>query len=90
MTKPSDAVGPHMEEMTTETDVTVYVSTEETERGSKGTFRVTYLTDESEVRYGFYCEHCGSFDVAMDTMGRIVCNECGNTKKAEEWDAVKG
>ena len=79
-----------MEQMTTGTGVTVYVSTDETERGSKGVFRVTYLTAESDVRYGFYCENCGSFDVAMDTMGRIVCNECGNTKKAEEWDAVKG
>ena len=79
-----------MEQMTTGTGVTVYVSEEEVERGSKGPFRVTYLTPASDVRYGFFCANCGSFDVAMDTMGRIVCNQCGNTKKADEWDAVKG
>ncbi|WP_245626069.1 DUF5816 domain-containing protein, partial [Haloparvum sedimenti] len=37
---------------------------------------------------GFYCGNCGSLDTAMDTMGRIECNECGNIRKPEEWDAA--
>ena len=34
---------------------------------------------------------CGGdegFDVAMDTMERLECNECGNRRKAARWDAA--
>ncbi|MFB6211740.1 MAG: DUF5816 domain-containing protein, partial [Halobacteriales archaeon] len=34
------------------------------------------------------CGNCETLNNAMDTMGRIVCNECGNTRKPEEWDAA--
>jgi hypothetical protein len=27
-------------------------------------------------------------DVAVDTMGRIECNDCGNVSKATRWDAA--
>lgn len=69
-------------------DGTVYVSPDELERGSKGPFYVVYASPDGGERWGFLCSSCDSLDAAMDTMGRIVCNECGNTHKPEEWDAV--
>jgi hypothetical protein len=77
-----------MESRTTESGRTVYVAEDERKVGSKGPFFAVYATPDREDRYGYFCSACGSFDNAMDTMGRIVCNECGNTRKPEEWDAV--
>jgi hypothetical protein len=67
---------------------TVYVDRRRGDRGSKGPFFVAYLSAEREERWGFYCGHCGSLDTAMDSMGRIECNDCGNRKKPDEWDAA--
>lgn len=67
---------------------TLYVATDEAERGSEGPFNVVYRDGEGERRWGFFCRHCESFDTAMDSMGRIQCNECGNFRKPDEWDAA--
>jgi ribosomal protein S27AE len=67
---------------------TVYVDTGDGERGSKGVFLAVYRDREQERRYGYYCDNCGSLATAMDTMGRLVCTECGNQRKPEEWDAA--
>jgi len=77
-----------MESKTTEAGETVYVAEDEGVVGSKGPFYAVYANPERERRYGFLCSACGTLDNAMDTMGRIVCNECGNTRKPEEWDAA--
>lgn len=66
---------------------TVYVSYGEAARGSKSPFYSAYGTDEFEERYGWLCGNCDSIDNAMDTMGRIECNNCGNRRKATRWDA---
>ncbi|WP_049986978.1 DUF5816 domain-containing protein [Halobellus rufus] len=73
-----------------ETDAgeTVYVDRAEAERGSKGPFFLVYVTPDRTERWGFYCGNCGSTDNAMDTMGRIECNVCGNLRKPDEWDAA--
>ncbi|SFS75243.1 GNAT family N-acetyltransferase [Halostagnicola kamekurae] len=65
----------------------VYVSYGEAVRGSKSPFYPAYGTDELEDRYGWLCGNCDSIDNAMDTMGRIECNSCGNRRKATRWDA---
>jgi len=78
-----------MESRTTDAGETVYVAEDEAKVGSKGPFYVVYRTSNREERYGYVCSACGTFDNAMDTMGRIVCNECGNTRKPEEWDAAQ-
>jgi len=65
---------------------TVYVDTDEGEIGSKGPFYSTYTSDEGDTRWGWFCSNCETFDNAMDTMGRIQCNECGNFRKPDEWD----
>ena len=73
---------------TTHTGETVYLDRSDPERGSDGPFYVAYVTDDRERRWGFFCAVCESSDTAMDTMGRIQCNSCGNVRKPEEWDAA--
>ena len=69
-------------------DGTIYVAFDERERGSLAPFYATYRTKEREERYGFYCGNCESTDTAMDSMGRIECENCGNERKATRWDAA--
>lgn len=66
----------------------VYIDPDDSERGSVAPFLVAYTDTERTERYGYYCSHCGSTDVAMDSMGRAECNECGNQRKATRWDAA--
>ncbi|NHN40641.1 GNAT family acetyltransferase [Halorubellus sp. JP-L1] len=77
-----------MESRETDDGETVYVSTEEGDRGSKAPFMVAYRTADAEEKYGWFCANCSTFDNAMDSMGRIQCNECGNFRKPTEWDAA--
>ncbi|WP_435184552.1 DUF5816 domain-containing protein [Halobellus sp. EA9] len=67
---------------------TVYVDRDRSERGAKGPFYVAYATPDETERWGFFCANCESADNAMDTMGRIECNVCGNIRKPDEWDAA--
>lgn len=75
-------------EATTEEGETVYVDTNDGERGSEGEFHPVYATADGTVQWGYQCGACESFDNAIDTMGRIVCNECPNVRKPDEWDAA--
>lgn len=77
-----------MDEVTTPDGSTAYLATDEGDRGSKAPFFVVYLDSERERRYGWACGNCDGLDVAMDTMGRVTCNECGNLRKPTEWDAA--
>ena len=69
-------------------DGDLHVAEDEGERGQDGPFLVVYRTADQERRYGWYCTHCESIDNAMDSMGRIECNVCGNFKKPDEWDSA--
>ncbi|WP_435358764.1 DUF5816 domain-containing protein [Haloarchaeobius sp. DFWS5] len=77
-----------LDERRTDDGETVYVSRREGDRGDKGPFFVTYRTSNQERKYGYFCGNCQTFDNAMDSMGRIKCNECGNMRKPTEWDAA--
>jgi hypothetical protein len=77
-----------MNSRTIDDGVTVYVATDEERVGSEGPFRVVYRGENAENRWGYLCSACDCLDTAMDTMGRIVCNGCGNVRKPEEWDAT--
>ncbi|GAB3018416.1 GNAT family N-acetyltransferase [Natronobiforma cellulositropha] len=68
-------------------DGEVYVSYGEVTRGSDAPFYTAYESDEGTRRYGWFCGNCDSLDNAMDAMGRIECNVCGNRRKATRWDA---
>ena len=77
-----------MEERTGPDGATLYVNRDEAERGSKGSFYVVYEDPDAASRWGYFCGNCETFDNAMDSMGRIQCNECANVRKPDEWDAA--
>ncbi len=77
-----------MQSWSTDDGDTVYVSETDGDKGSKGPFLVAYESPDFERRYGWFCTNCESFDNAMDAMGRIKCNQCGNFRKPTEWDAA--
>lgn len=79
-----------MSQQTTEAGVAVFAATDEVEPGTKAPFQVVYKSDRREDRFGYRCTNCDTLNNAMDPMGRLVCNECGNTKRPDEWDAVSG
>jgi len=76
-----------MEKRTGPDGETLYLSSS-TEKGNKGPFRIVYVDAEGTRRWGYFCMNCESFDTAVDSMGRIQCNQCSNFHKAEEWDAA--
>lgn len=65
-----------------------YVAYDERERGAFGPFYVTYADPDRDERHGWYCGNCGGFETAMDAMGRVECNGCGNRRKPSRWDAA--
>jgi len=69
-------------------DETLYVAEDEGERGEKAPFLTVYRDRDREHKYGWYCCNCETLDNAMDSMGRIQCNDCGNLRKPDEWDAA--
>jgi len=77
-----------MRPISTDAGTTVYVDRSEGDRGSKGPFLVAYESTDGTDRYGWFCTNCESLDNAMDSMGRINCNVCGNFRKPTEWDAA--
>lgn len=66
----------------------VYLAYHEASIGSEGPFHMSYLDADRNRRYGWFCSVCESFDTAMDPMGRVECNDCGNQRKATRWDAA--
>lgn len=68
-------------------DRELFVNFSEAERGLRAPFYPVFGTRELTDRYGWFCGNCESVDNAMDSMGRIVCNDCGNKRKATRWDA---
>lgn len=69
-------------------DRQLYVDTDSHEQGSTGMFYPVYTDSSCGDRYGFYRENCQSTAVSMDTMGRLVCQACGNERKPTQWDAA--
>lgn len=67
---------------------TVYIDYENTERGSIAPFYVVYTEEEGEEIYGYWCSEANTLANAMDTMGRIRCDESGNTRKPTRWDSA--
>lgn len=66
----------------------LYVDLEDPDRGSLDVFCPVYRDPDRERRYGWYCRACDSLETAMDTMGRIRCSQCDNTRKPTRWDAA--
>jgi hypothetical protein len=66
----------------------LYVDRASGERGAKAPFYHVYADESGETRWGYLCGNCETVNNAMDSMGRIECNECGNMRKPDEWDAA--
>jgi hypothetical protein len=77
-----------LEGVQTDDGRTVYVDHGQVERGAQGPFFVVFVTENRDTRWGYFCGNCDSLDTAMDTMGRVECNVCGNIRKPDEWDAA--
>jgi len=67
---------------------TVYVDHDNHERGSVAPFHVVFSDTDEETRYGYFCSNCNPLANAMDSMGRIECDSCGNVRKPVRWDAA--
>lgn len=65
----------------------LFVNYSDAEHANKAAFFAVYSDREFEDRYGYQCGNCDAIDVSMDSMGHIVCDNCGNTRKATRWDA---
>lgn len=65
----------------------VFLDFAESDRGSLAPFCAVYQDPRREHRWGWFCTNCESFATSMDTMGRIQCSDCGNTRKPTRWDA---
>lgn len=67
---------------------TMFVDFTDSDRGKLAPFYPIYRSEDGTRRYGWHCGNCGTVNNAMDSMGRIECNECGNVRKADRWDAA--
>jgi ribosomal protein S18 acetylase RimI-like enzyme len=77
-----------MQPIATEDGRTVYIDRDEAETGSVASFYVVFSDPDREERYGYYCSNCEELANAMDAMGRIECDSCGNIRKPTRWDAA--
>lgn len=66
----------------------LWVAFDERERGSEAPFYAAYRDETRSEKYGFYCANCETADTAMNTMGRVACNNCGNERRETRWDAA--
>ena len=67
---------------------TVHVDHNSTQTGSMAPFHVVYTERNGEDIYGYWCSRCEGLANAMDAMGRIQCDGCGNTRKPTRWDSA--
>jgi ribosomal protein S18 acetylase RimI-like enzyme len=67
---------------------TVFLDRTTQETGSIAPFFVVYTDEDDEDIYGYWCSKCEDFANAMDAMGRIQCDQCGNARKPTRWDAA--
>lgn len=74
--------------LTTESGTELFVDPDLAESGSTGSFYVVFSDPERDTKWGFYCSNCDSLVTTMDTMDRIACTTCGNTRKPTRWDAA--
>jgi ribosomal protein S18 acetylase RimI-like enzyme len=66
----------------------LFVDHADSDRGSKGPFRVVWADPDREQAYGYYCGNCESLVTSMDAMGGMECDRCGNRRKPTRWDAA--
>lgn len=76
---------PESGEITVE-GATRFIAPKEPIAGDEGQFLLVFETADREDRFGFYCTNCGSFTNSVDDQGKVLCEDCGNEHKPEDWD----
>lgn len=69
-------------------DEQLFVAYDESTRASRAPFYHAYNSRKREQRYGYFCGNCEGFDIAVDSMDCVECNNCGNRSKPTRWDAA--
>ena len=67
---------------------TVFIDESDWDDGSAGKFYAVYADEDATEHYGYFCANCDRLANAMDAMGRIECDSCGNARKPTRWDAA--
>jgi N-acetylglutamate synthase-like GNAT family acetyltransferase len=65
---------------------TRYLDTQESISGDEGEFLFVFEESDLAEHFGFYCTNCGTFTDSVDGQGTVICEECGNEHRPEEWD----
>ena len=65
-----------------------YIDRSDADHGSDGEFYTVYTDEDRDNKYGYYCGACENLVTSMDAMGRLECEECGNTLQPTRWDAA--
>lgn len=82
-----DAESEQLRSVVTDDGEVVYVDQFDEEIGSEAPFNTVYTDPARTDRYGYYCTNCEALATTMDSMGRMRCPACGNTRKPVRWDA---
>lgn len=64
----------------------VFVDSDEQLSGSISPFFPAYEDDGHEKQYGYFCGGCRTVTTSVDQQERIVCPECGNHHRPDNWD----
>ena len=67
---------------------TVFIDESDWDDGSAGKFYAVYADEDATEHYGYFCANCNRLANAMDAMGRIECDSCGNARRPTRWDAA--
>lgn len=65
----------------------MFVSFSSAERGTIAPLYPVYRDRDLEQHYAYRCGNCGALATAMDSAGRLTCDECDNARPATRWDA---
>lgn len=65
---------------------TRYIDPTKTISGNEGQMLLVFEGQAREEHYGFYCTNCGTYTDSVDGQGTVVCENCGNEHRPEEWD----
>lgn len=76
---------PEGEEITVDGE-TRYLDSQESISGDEGEFIFVFEQADLDEHFGFYCTNCGTFTDSVDGQGTVVCENCGNEHRPEEWD----
>lgn len=66
----------------------LYVDYTAGETGNDAPLYPTYLDEQLDEQFGWFCSNCGATETTMDSAGRLQCSNCGNSRRATRWDGA--